>query len=963
VDDDPTEPGKAAKSKFAVAGKKAKDGEDDNYLVVNKAGTQVFVDEGDDKAAKSKFAVAGKKAKGSDTLLVVNLEGTKVFIDEVSGKAAKSKFAVAGKSAKGDNPNYLIIDSDSTRVYIDTDDDGKAAKSGFAVAGKRTAKGGNADILKVTKDSTRVYVDGGGAKSGFGVEGKGGSGKSGFAVSEKGSSGNAGYMNVSGANFFAGYNAGKSTNVQYDRGGEIPNDIANLNTDPNLLNITDNALLGVNNIYIGNNAGKTNYFGVNNVFLGVNAGYSLGPKSDTDTKPYMYFSYDNVLLGTNAAKNAKKLVGSVVIGNNAGRGSESYDPKDSAWISSDIFIGDNAGFSNTSGSENVFIGKNAGRANTTGGNNVYIGNGAGRNNTESWSNTLINNTGGQGTGNDNIIIGGVSDGTDLSFGNGNIIIGLNALWPSYYEKDASGRLVIGTWITGKGEQVKIEKSLFVNGSMTLYGHLKSNTNGINDIGSSDWRFKTLYAKGINLYRSDGKYTGNVAGSLIPEEEDQNLGGISPYNADYTYRWNAIYGKTLDLSDGATIEGGLTVSSGGATIKGKLTVSGTSGAYIGGGVYPSGNYYNNLGKTDNRWNYVYGNYFYGTQSVEAPYVRATKQLTANSSASDMPNKGLEVSRTTPATNSDYYSSYYGGYFYMNGDHTGNVYGIYTYAMGKGTNYGIYSKAGYGTTNWAGYFDGDVKAGTVIPLANTSYDLGSDTYRWRTIYGHSMNVTTANYDYPVFVKSTKVSSESYNAAIYGESTNGKNRNIGVDARATSTQTGVHNHAVNGEASGGSYAVGIYGYAKNATYNYAGYFDGLVYINGSTYGSSDFRLKKDVQTISGALDKVLKLRGVSYYWKNREEMAAVKGVSADSMKYGFDSKKHIGVIAQEIEQEFPELINTDADGFKSVSYEGIAPILIEAVKELKAEKDELQTTVANQQQQIDELKRLVEELLKKQ
>ena len=72
--------------------------------------------------------------------------------------------------------------------------------------------------------------------------------------------------------------------------------------------------------------------------------------------------------------------------------------------------------------------------------------------------------------------------------------------------------------------------------------------------------------------------------------------------------------------------------------------------------------------------------------------------------------------------------------------------------------------------------------------------------------------------------------------------------------------------------------------------------------------------------------------------------------------------GVIAQEIEQEFPELVNTDSDGFKSVSYEGIAPILIEAVKELKAEKDELQTKVDHQQQQIDELKRLVEELMKK-
>ena len=150
-----------------------------------------------------------------------------------------------------------------------------------------------------------------------------------------------------------------------------------------------------------------------------------------------------------------------------------------------------------------------------------------------------------------------------------------------------------------------------------------------------------------------------------------------------------------------------------------------------------------------------------------------------------------------------------------------------------------------------------------------------------------------------------------------------------------------------------------------SYSSYY--TLYVNGPIYGtsvanSSDARLKKDVETISGALDKVLKLRGVSFYWKNKTEMAEAKGISADSIEYNYDSKKHIGVIAQELEAEFPELVNTDDDGFKSVEYSNIAPILLEAVKELKAEKDALQTTVETQQQQIDELKRLVEELLKK-
>ena len=143
--------------------------------------------------------------------------------------------------------------------------------------------------------------------------------------------------------------------------------------------------------------------------------------------------------------------------------------------------------------------------------------------------------------------------------------------------------------------------------------------------------------------------------------------------------------------------------------------------------------------------------------------------------------------------------------------------------------------------------------------------------------------------------------------------------------------------------------------------------MYANGRAYATtwlntSDARLKKDVQTLTGALDKVLKLRGVSFYWKNREEMAAVKGVAADSLDYGYDSFKHIGVIAQELEQEFPELVNTDGDGFKSVEYSTLGPILIEAMKEQQQIIESQQAKIDNQQQQIDELKRMVEELLKK-
>ena len=127
-----------------------------------------------------------------------------------------------------------------------------------------------------------------------------------------------------------------------------------------------------------------------------------------------------------------------------------------------------------------------------------------------------------------------------------------------------------------------------------------------------------------------------------------------------------------------------------------------------------------------------------------------------------------------------------------------------------------------------------------------------------------------------------------------------------------------------------------------------------NGSS-SSSDFRLKKDIQPLNGSLDKVLKLRGVSFYWKSKEEMAAARGEDVNNMSYGYSEEKQIGVVAQEIEEVIPELVVTDNEGFKSVKYENITPLLIEAIKELKAEKDA-------QDKKIEALEAQLKEILEK-
>lgn len=126
----------------------------------------------------------------------------------------------------------------------------------------------------------------------------------------------------------------------------------------------------------------------------------------------------------------------------------------------------------------------------------------------------------------------------------------------------------------------------------------------------------------------------------------------------------------------------------------------------------------------------------------------------------------------------------------------------------------------------------------------------------------------------------------------------------------------------------------------------------INGSAranawYYNSDSRYKSDITPLTSALDDILALNGYSYTNK-------------------LSNKADIGVIAQEVEKVFPQIVQTDSKGYKSVAYANLVAPLIEAVKEL-AQKIETLTvsvntlfnTYADQQSQIDDLTKRLEAL----
>ncbi|WP_417592849.1 tail fiber domain-containing protein [Owenweeksia hongkongensis] len=113
---------------------------------------------------------------------------------------------------------------------------------------------------------------------------------------------------------------------------------------------------------------------------------------------------------------------------------------------------------------------------------------------------------------------------------------------------------------------------------------------------------------------------------------------------------------------------------------------------------------------------------------------------------------------------------------------------------------------------------------------------------------------------------------------------------------------------------------------------YVNGSVHIVGSTYNTSDFRYKKDVRTIGeSSLDLIASLRGVKYSYRTEE-----------FPNHNFTKGETYGVIAQEIEEVMPELVITDDNGYKAVNYQGIIPVLIEAIKEQQAEIEDLRALV---------------------
>ena len=115
------------------------------------------------------------------------------------------------------------------------------------------------------------------------------------------------------------------------------------------------------------------------------------------------------------------------------------------------------------------------------------------------------------------------------------------------------------------------------------------------------------------------------------------------------------------------------------------------------------------------------------------------------------------------------------------------------------------------------------------------------------------------------------------------------------------------------------------------------GSIAANGNViaYNASDKRLKKNIKPITNALDKVSKLSGNTFTWRK----GYYSGQNKELVK-----EQDVGVIAQEVQAVLPEAVYERETGILAVDYQKIIPLLIEAIKDLKVEVQELRNGITN-------------------
>jgi hypothetical protein len=240
------------------------------------------------------------------------------------------------------------------------------------------------------------------------------------------------------------------------------------------------------------------------------------------------------------------------------------------------------------------------------------------------------------------------------------------------------------------------------------------------------------------------------------------------------------------------------------------------------------------------------------------------------------------------------------------------------------------------------------GSSANKVNIDADTYSNGLRVSRSGGYSQNQL-----YGVFSFSSLVSSNATTGLggySYSSTVQTSGRAWGVNGFAGNATSG-YNYGVMGTHYGSNNGAGVVGTVSgnqdvNVPGIYAGYFVGNVKVTGvvtaQNITSSDKRLKKNIVQLDKAksLSGILSLNPVEYNLQQRFEKTNGDTTKVKSLYYDEESqlfkKKHFGLIAQELQQIYPELVYEDSEGYLAVDYVGLIPLLIQSIKEIRTELD---------------------------
>ena len=227
--------------------------------------------------------------------------------------------------------------------------------------------------------------------------------------------------------------------------------------------------------------------------------------------------------------------------------------------------------------------------------------------------------------------------------------------------------------------------------------------------------------------------------------------------------------------------------------------------------------------------------------------------------------------------------------------------------------------------------------------------------------SPSTYTSYSSYSIGTLSQTYISNTFSVGVLGtaftDSSMSSQRSFGVMGKAGNATSG-YNYGVFGMLTGSNNGGAVVGVVSDQmgiyiSGKYAGYFDGTTKVNGTLYATSvnntsDIRLKENIVNLSEkedgstTLDKIRRMNVIEYNFKPQKEIPEAERDTLNPEKTRtideISKDRHYGLSAQELQTLYPNLVKEGQDGYLSINYIELVPVLIRSIQELKQELDEV-------------------------